>query len=455
MSESGGTVLIVDDDEAVLLSLRSLIERSGYSAICASDPNQAMQMVEAATPDVVIQDMNFGSRTDGEQGLALIDNIKARSPSLPVMLMTAWGSIDLAVAGMQRGAADFLTKPWENATLLKALETTIQLARGHEPDADRAAVDARGQFDKVIGESPAICKVLATVARVAPTNASVLITGESGTGKEVIADALHANSPRRDKSLVKVNLGGVPQSLFEAELFGHVRGAFTDARRDRDGHFAAADGGTLFLDEVGELEKASQVKLLRVLQDQRFQRLGESNTRQVDVRIISATNADLTALVEDGAFREDLYYRLHVVSLRLPPLRERREDIALLAHRFARESATRYGREVPSLPGPTLKWLEQQDWPGNVRELRQSLERAVLLSESDRLAPEDFEADGSEEMHRATSGTIGNQTLAEVEERLVREQLERHGDNLSQAAKSLGISRAALYRRMEKYGLRR
>ena len=454
MSERSGTVLIVDDDEGVLLSLSALLQRAGYGAVCVSDSEGALREVDSSPPDAIIQDMNFGSRTDGEQGLALLSEFKTRVPDVPVLLMTAWGSIDLAVSGMQRGAADFLTKPWENATVTKALDTALQLSRRDEPAANRNSVDERGDFDDVIGVSPAICRVLATVARVAPTNAAVLITGESGTGKEVIADAIHSNSSRREGALIKVNLGGVPQSLFEAEMFGHARGAFTDARRDRDGYFADADGGTLFLDEVGDLEKASQVKLLRVLQDQRFQRLGETTTRQVDVRIISATNADLSSLVASGEFREDLYYRLHVVSLRLPPLRERREDIPLLAAQFAADAATGYGRPEPTLTQASMQWLQRQTWPGNVRELKQTLERAVLLSDDDALTPADLASDATVTQVGAT-GPIGDQTLAEVEERLVREQLERHGDNLSQAARALGISRAALYRRMEKYGLRR
>lgn len=398
--------------------------------------------------------MNFGSGTDGRGGIELLRAIKSARPELPVVLITAWGSIDLAVEGMRLGAADFLTKPWDNQTLLKSLSTAMTLATPAATEALRPDIDRLGDFAEVLGDSPAICKVLATVARVAPTDASVLITGESGTGKEVIADALHRNSPRRNGPLVKVNLGGVPQTLFEAEMFGHVRGAFTDAKSERDGHFSTADGGTLFLDEVGELEKASQVKLLRVLQDQRFQRLGESRERKVDVRIIAATNADLPALISDGRFREDLYYRLHVVNLALPPLRDRVGDLGALAEHFIARAAERYQRGTPSLSSAGLRWLESQRWPGNVRELKQAVERAVLLTDSDCIEPTDFTAHEDAEDDVGNSRDIGDRTLAEVEERLVRQQLDRHGNNLSRAAEALGISRAALYRRMEKYGLR-
>lgn len=454
MSDARGRVLIVEDDQSVALSLRALLERHAYRVTRARDAEEALAALSADAFHGVVQDMNFGSGTDGRDGVELLRAIKSARPELPVVLITAWGSIDLAVEGMRLGAADFLTKPWDNQTLLKSLSTAMTLATPAATEALRSDIDRLGDFSHVLGDSPAICKVLATVARVAPTDASVLITGESGTGKEVIADALHRNSPRRNGPLVKVNLGGVPQTLFEAEMFGHVRGAFTDAKSERDGHFSTADGGTLFLDEVGELEKASQVKLLRVLQDQRFQRLGESRERKVDVRIIAATNADLPALISGGRFREDLYYRLHVVNLALPPLRDRVGDVGALAEHFIARAAERYQRGTPSLSSGGLRWLESQRWPGNVRELKQAVERAVLLTDSDCIEPTDFTAHEDAEDDAGNSRDIGDRTLAEVEERLVRQQLDRHGNNLSRAAEALGISRAALYRRMEKYGLR-
>ncbi|HBL31308.1 MAG TPA: sigma-54-dependent Fis family transcriptional regulator, partial [Acidobacteria bacterium] len=332
------TILLVDDDASVTASLGLLLKRHGYLPIPAASQEEALEVVRGRELDLVLQDMNFSRGTTGEEGMELLAAIRRLRPGLPVVLITAWGSIQLAVDGIKAGAADFITKPWNNAQLLQSVETALSLAaaRAGETGEDRPApasreeLDRHGDFRGLIGTDPRLLKLLELVARVAPTDASVLITGESGTGKELIAEALHGNSRRRDRPFVKVNLGGISSTLFESEMFGHVRGAFTDARADRKGRFEMADGGTIFLDEIGEIDLNAQVKLLRVLQDRSYEVLGSSTTRTVDVRVVSATNRDLGEEVARGRFREDLLYRLNLIALRLPPLRERRGDIAPL-----------------------------------------------------------------------------------------------------------------------------
>jgi DNA-binding NtrC family response regulator len=374
--------------------------------------------------------------------------------------MTAWGSIPLAVEGMKAGASDFVTKPWTNAQLLQSVRTALGLAKaGAAPPGTpptREELDERCDFGVLAGADPRFLAALEVVARVAPTDASVLVTGESGTGKELVAEALHRNGRRRGGPFVKVDLGGVPATLFESEMFGHVRGAFTDAKADRKGRFELAHGGTIFLDEIGETEPAVQVKLLRVLQDRTYEALGSSAPRTVDVRVVSATNRDLGEMVRRGQFREDLLYRLNLIAVHLPPLRERPGDVPLLARRFLSTFAQAHGREALSLSAAATRWLQAQPWPGNVRQLRQWIERAVLVGRSDVLEPFDLEASGAMEGRAAPADAlppVGSMTMDELERAMIVKSLRHHQGNLTRVAESLGMSRPALYRRLEKHGI--
>ncbi|MFN8095753.1 MAG: sigma-54 dependent transcriptional regulator [Vicinamibacteria bacterium] len=453
-------ILVVDDDASVTASLALALRQAGYAVRTAASPPEALAAVDAEGPSLVLQDMNFSRHTSGEEGLALLREIRARRPRVPVVLMTAWGSIPLAVEGMKAGASDFVTKPWTNAQLLQSVRTALGLAEagsaappGTVPS--REALDERCDLGALVGEDPRLLAALEVVARVAATDASVLVTGESGTGKELVAEALHRNSRRRGP-FVKVNLGGVPATLFESEMFGHVKGAFTDARADRRGRFELADGGTIFLDEIGETEPASQVKLLRVLQDRTFEALGSSVPRTVDVRVVSATNRDLGEMVRRGQFREDLLYRLNLIAVHLPALRERPSDVALLARRFASTFAQAYGRDELSLSPAALRWLQAQPWPGNVRQLRQWIERAALVSRRDVLEPADLEASGAMEGRAAPADAlppVGSMTIDEIERAMIVKSLRHHQGNLTKVAESLGMSRPALYRRLEKHGI--
>jgi DNA-binding NtrC family response regulator len=454
------TILVVDDDPSVTASLGLLLRQAGYAVRAAGGAGEALSLVDGEAIDLVLQDMNFSRRTSGEEGLALLREIRVRHARLPVVLMTAWGSIGLAVQGMRAGAADFVTKPWTNPQLLQSVRTALGLAETRPQEAaalsTRDELDERYDLGSLVGDDPRLLAVLEVVGRVAPTDASILITGESGTGKELVAEAVHRNSRRRDRPFVKVNLGGIAPTLFESEMFGHVKGAFTDARADRVGRFALAEGGTIFLDEIGEVEPSVQVKLLRVLQDRTYEVLGSSVTRNADVRVVSATNRDLVAMVQQGQFREDLFYRLNLITLHLPPLRERPGDIALLAGRFLRTFAQAYGREALSLSPAALRWLSAQPWPGNVRQLRQWLERTVLVSSHDRLEPSDLETTAAMEAKGTAPDAlppVGSMTLDEIERAMIVKSLRHHGGNLTRVAESLGMSRPALYRRLEKYGI--
>ncbi|MCA1855077.1 sigma-54 dependent transcriptional regulator [Massilia oculi] len=448
-------ILIVDDDGAVQVSLALLLKQSGFDAVCADSPQQAIAQLQAGPVDLVLQDMNFSLQTSGEEGLDLLARVKGLQPGLPVLLMTAWGSISLAVRGVKAGAANFFTKPWDNGQLVALVEATLDLAApASVPKPTRRALDAQCDFSAIVGEHPKLLKVLETIAQVARTRAPVLILGESGTGKELVADAIHRNSPRAGKPIVKINMGAVTSSLFESEMFGHVRGAFTDARSDRKGHVAAADGGTLFLDEIGELQRGDQVKLLRVLQDQRYQPVGASTSLQADLRVVSATNRELAELVASGEFREDLFYRLNLITIRLPPLRERRSDIALLARQIAESVAQGYGLGEVVLAPDALDWLTNQPWPGNIRQLKQTLERALLLAGKQHLGQADFLAasavDEGSAHHRPG---MDGMTLEQVERHMIEQALQQHAGNISRMARALGLSRTALYRRLERHGL--
>ena len=465
------TILLVDDDSSITASLALLLKQAGYRTLAAENPAQALQRLDES-PEValVLQDMNFTRATSGDEGLQLLRQIRARRAGLPVVLMTAWGSIGLAVEGMKAGAADFVTKPWTNPQLLGTVVTALGLAAagagtssaGEIADVpSREALDEAFDFGPLVGQDARLRRVLQIIGKVAPTDASVLITGESGTGKELIAEAVHRNGPRRAGPFVKVNLGGISASLFESELFGHVKGAFTDARADRKGRFEVADGGTIFLDEVGELDAAGQVKLLRVLQDRSFEVLGSSVTRQVDVRVVAATNRNLPDMVSRGLFREDLLYRLNLIAIHLPPLRERRGDIALLARRFLGGLASVYRRESLDLSPAGLRFLEQQSWPGNIRQLKQWIERAVLINPEQAILDLEHLQPSVESPRPALTPecdddglpAVGAMTIDEIEHAMIEKSLRHHDGNISRVAESLGLSRAALYRRLEKYGI--
>ena len=459
---TGHRILVVDDDDSVTTSLALLLEQAGLRTACAAAPAAALALLEQGGFALVLQDMNYSRGTSGEEGLALLAEIKRRRPDLPVILITAWGSIELAVAGMKAGAADFITKPWSHAQILQAVRTALGLADSRRraataPTATRAGLDAAFDFAGVIGESPRFVQALELLGRVSGTDASILITGESGTGKEVLAEAVHRNSPRRHGPFVKVNLGGLPAPLFESEMFGHLRGAFTDAYRDREGRFALADGGTIFLDEIGDLDPRSQVKLLRVLQDRTYEPLGASESRVLDVRVISATNRPLPRLVAEGQFREDLFYRLNLIHVHLPSLAERRDDIPLLARSLLARAAGAHGREPPGISAAAVRWLQAQDWPGNVRQLKHAVERALLTSQAPVLEPKHLQAaadEGGGGPSRDRLPPVGAMTMEDIERSMILKSLEHHGGNLTRVAEALGLSRAALYRRLEKYGIR-
>lgn len=449
-------ILIIDDDASVRSSLSFLLKRAGYDVEAVSSPDKALAFVRECKPQLMLMDMNFSLTTKGDEGLQLLRQMSLLCPAVPVILITAWGSIELAVKGMQAGAFDFITKPWDNRQLLKSVATALELSSQKETTTTpntRKELDEQYNFSAIIGKSQELVDVLSTVARIADTNASVLITGESGTGKELIAEAVHLNSYRQKKQFVKVNLGGVSQSLFESEMFGHRKGAFTDAYNDRTGRFEMADKGTIFLDEIGELDLMCQVKLLRVLQDQTFEVLGDSRPRKVDVRVVSATNANLPLMVQEKTFREDLFYRINLIQIHLPALRERKEDIPLLANFFAYRQAIDNRLPKVKFTADALQLLEQLPFPGNIRELKNLIDRTILVSGKSLIDEGDIRS--QMETGQATTKHVipTDMTLEDIEAQSIRQAIELHKGNLSNVAKSLGISRAALYRRMEKYDI--
>jgi DNA-binding NtrC family response regulator len=451
-------ILIADDQSDVLAALRLLLKSEGYGCVTVSSPNEALERAAKEAFDAALIDLNYTrDTTSGAEGLELLQGLKKLDDSLPVVVMTAWGSIDLAVRAMQLGASDFVEKPWDNRRLLNVLGAQVQWAREHRRaerlGAENALLKERGE-EPFIAESAAMKPVLAMIQRVAPTDANVLVLGENGTGKGVVARRIHALSRRAAQPLVKVNMGGINEHVFESEMFGHVKGAFTDAKADRIGRFELADGGTLFLDEIANIPASQQPKLLRVLEDGELERVGSSRTLRVDVRLVSATNADLRAEVDAGRFRRDLQFRLNTVEITLPPLRERLDDIEPMARDFLARCARRYLREGLGFAPSAVSALKRYPWPGNVRELGHVIERAVLMAEGRQI-----EADGlGLHMPAAASSSGGgglsnDLTLEQAEEHLIRHALEACEGNIQRAADRLGISRGALYRRLEKFGL--
>ena len=446
-------LLVADDQPHILEALRLLLKPEGYELEMVRTPALALEALSHDSFDGVLIDLNYTrDTTSGQEGLELVTRVKEIDAQLPVVVMTAWGNIDLAVEAMRRGAGDFIQKPWENARLLTILRTQMELHRSEKKarwlEAENRILRTSGAPD-FIASAPSMRPVVEAMARVGPSDANVLITGEHGTGKEVVAQTLHRLSLRADRTLVAVNTGALPEGTFESELFGHVKGAFTDARADRIGRFELANGGTLFLDEIANIPVRQQAKLLRVLETGEIERVGSSKTQKVNVRMLSATNADLRAECAAGRFREDLLFRLNTVEISLPPLRERREDIPTLAGHFLSRYAARYRRAIQGLEPHAMQQMLHYGWPGNVRELDHTVERAVLMARGERIEAADLGLSSQ----RGAAANLDEMSLEAVEAILIRKALARAGGNVSHAADALGLSRGALYRRMEKYGL--
>jgi DNA-binding NtrC family response regulator len=444
-------LLLADDQADVLEALRLLLKGEGYDLETARSPNEVLSALQARDFDALVMDLNYArDTTSGREGLDLLQKIPVLDSTLPVIVMTAWASIDTAVEAMRRGAHDYIEKPWDNARLLAIVRNAVELGRAlrrtQRLESENMALRAGGAArPRLIAESPRMRPVLQLMERIGPSDANVLITGEHGTGKELVAQWLHASSPRASRAFVAVNMGGLSEGVFESELFGHVKGAFTDARMDRIGRFELADGGTLFLDEIANITSSQQAKLLRVLQSGELERVGSSRVRRVDVRILSATNADVQEEVTAGRFREDLLFRLNTIHIHLPPLRERREDIAALAREYLRHFAARYRKRVTGFDAAAMQALLEHSWPGNVRELGHAIERAILLATGEQIRPIDL---GLRESGTAAP-RFEDMTLDEAEKLLIRRALDRFGGNVSHAARALGLSRSALYRRLE------
>ena len=447
-------VLIADDQADVLESLRLLLKPVGYRIEMVDTPDGALAAVTASNFDAALIDLNYSrDTTSGDEGLELLEKLQGLDSTLPVVVMTAWGSVEIAVQAIRLGARDFIEKPWDNDRLLSILRNQVALSRalrrGLRLEAENATLLKREAPD-LIATAPAMEPVLELIARVGPSDANILITGEHGSGKEVVARRLHAVSNRSERPLITVNVGGLPEGVFASELFGHVKGAFTDAKGDRVGRFEMADGGTLFLDEIANVPFDQQAKLLRTLEMGELERIGSSKTRVVDARIISATNADLAREVTDGRFREDLLFRLNTVEIRLPPLRERLEDIPLLANHFLGRFARKYRTALVGFDGAAAKALQRHEWPGNVRELAHVVERAVLMTTGDTVKADHL---GLVSGPGSAETTLEEMSLDDLEKVFVQKAMRRYDGNVSRAAEALGLSRTALYRRLEKHGL--
>jgi DNA-binding NtrC family response regulator len=446
-------VLIADDQPDVLEALRLLLKGEGFKIESVSSPAGVLEAIDGDEYDAVLMDLNYArDTTSGQEGLDLLSQLRSHDPTLPVVVMTAWGSVEVAVEAMRRGARDFVQKPWENARLLTIVRTQVELARALRRQQKLEAENRSLKPDirpMLIAEAPSMRPVLELIQRVGPSEANVLVTGENGTGKGTVAQALHAVSARTGKGLVTVNAGGLSDGVFESELFGHVKGAFTDAKSDRVGRFELADGGTLFLDEIANVPLNLQPKLLRVLETGDFERVGSSRTRHVNVRIVSATNASLPDEVSTGRFRQDLLFRLNTIEIQLPPLRDRREDIPALAGHFLRQHTQRYRKTINGFETAALQALLDHPWPGNIRELDHAVERGVLMCQGStiRLGELGLRID------RDATSRIEDMSLEEVEGFLIKKAMARFDGNVSQAAKALGLSRSALYRRLQRYGL--
>jgi len=454
MSNAGSLrILVADDQRDIVEALRLLLKPEGLSIQAASSPASVLAALEGHDFEAALIDLNYArDTTSGLEGMDLLTQIQRWDSTLPVIVMTAWGSIELAVEAMRRGARDFVQKPWENARLLATIRTQLELGRalrrGERLEAENRLL--RGEPCRgFIAGSRAMLPVLNMITRVGPSGANVLLSGESGVGKGVAAKALHDYSARAAQPFITVNTGGLTESLFESELFGHVKGAFTDAKTDRAGRFELADGGTIFLDEIANISLSQQARLLRVIETCEFERVGSSRTRQVNARILCATNANLRQEAAAGRFREDLLFRLNTVEIAIPPLRERREEIPSLANHFLRQHTLRYRRSTDDFEPAAMQAMLSYSWPGNVRELSHAVERAVLMADGESIGVKDLAL-------RTFSGeapSLDELSLEEVEKLLIQKALLRHGGNVTQAAQALGLSRGALYRRIERFGL--
>ena len=458
MVKKSGNILVVDDNEDLLLAARLFLKQHFSLVHTEQDPENLPTLLNNENYDVILLDMNFTmDATSGVEGFMWLDKILQVDPSAVVILITAFGDVEMAVKAVKAGATDFVLKPWQNEKLLATISSALSL-RYSKLEVDRLrsrekqlSQDIDQRYHDMIGVSPAIQKVFATIEKVAATEADILILGENGTGKELVARALHRQSPRADEVFISVDMGAIAETLFESELFGHMKGAFTDARENRPGRFELASGGTLFLDEIGNLSLAMQAKLLSVLETRRVTRLGSNAARNIDIRLICATNMPIYDMVAKNNFRQDLLYRINTVEIILPPLRERREDISLLVDHFLGRFSKKYQKTITGVSAPALKKLERYHWPGNIRELIHTLERSVILAESKVLQPSDFLFPETEK--KAASLVFETYNLEVVEKTVIRKTLKRHEGNISHAAKELGLTRTSLYRRMEKYGL--
>lgn len=456
MTQEGGKILMIDDDEDVLLAAKMLLKKQNHHVIIEKNPNKIPFLLNNDTYDVILLDMNFSKDiTSGKEGFHWLEQILERDPNAVVILITAFGDVEMAVRALKLGATDFILKPWQNEKLVATISTAIRLKKSYnQVDKLRKAKELLEEqiskpFGEIIGQSAPIKEVFALINKVAKTDANVLILGENGTGKELIARAIHQRSLRKDNSFVSVDMGAITETLFESELFGHKKGAFTDAREDRPGRFELATGGTLFLDEIGNLSLSLQSKLLSALQSRQVTRVGANQPIPVDIRLICATNMPLTKMVQEGTFRQDLLYRINTVEVNVPPLSDRVEDIPLLAEHYLNHYAKKYHKPVINIASEAMDKLKRYAWPGNIRELQHAIERAVIMTDSNSLQETDFLFSRS-----LTKGPSSNTlNLDEVEKSAIAKALQMHGGNISKAADELGLTRASLYRRMEKYGL--
>lgn len=451
----GGKVLMIDDDEDVLLAAKMLLKKFNYQVIIEKNPNKIPFLLNNDTYDVILLDMNFSKdTTSGKEGFQWLAQIKERDPQAVVILITAFGDVEMAVRALKEGATDFILKPWQNEKLIATISTAIKLKKSYnEVDKLKKAKQMLEEqisqpFRDIIGTSTAMADVFTLIDKVAKTDANVLILGENGTGKELVARAIHQKSLRADNSFIAVDMGAITETLFESELFGHKKGAFTDAREDRPGRFELANNGTLFLDEIGNLSMSLQSKLLSALQSRQITRVGANNPVEVNIRLICATNMPLHEMVKEGRFRQDLLYRINTVEIQIPPLCERNEDIPMLANHFLGYYSRKYRKGIEAISAEAMMKLKKYPWPGNVRELQHSIERAVIMADSNSLQESDFLFS-----RKAEPGTSDSLNLDEVEKSAVARALQLHNGNISKAANELGLTRASLYRRMEKYGL--